>query len=58
MRLKGDLAGFQYLVVKNDGDDRRGGTAVGERAIVPAAALPQARPVQAPGQRGHENRSA
>ena len=55
MRLARDLAAGEHLVVEDDGHDWSRGGAVGQRSVVPTAALPQPRPVLARRQRGNED---
>ena len=55
MGFEWDCAGCEYLIVKDNSDDGCSGAAVRECAVVPAAALPQARPVQACGQCGNKD---
>ena len=55
MRFARDPAAGENLVVEDDGHDRSRGGAVGQRSVVPTAALPQPRPVLARRQRGNED---
>ena len=55
MRLARDLAAGEHLVVEDDGHDWSRGGAVGQRSVVPPAALPQPRPVLARRQGGNED---
>ena len=55
MRFARDPAAGENLVVEDDGHDWSRGGAVGQRSVVPTAALPQPRTVLARRQRGNED---